>query len=245
MNCQPNIKALVYKCTNIDHLCLLCDEPAQQPWPLCMACESELPWLNEQCRRCALPLPMDGFTCTSCRRRAPAFRQVVALWHYGFPVDSLISRFKHNSQWPLGRMMAQLLGQALEHRFNEQLPRPDRLLPVPLASRRLRQRGFNQAAMLARWLATQLQLPCDEHLLERTRDTQAQQALGAKARQRNLRQAFALAPGAEVEGLHLAVIDDVLTTGATAQAIAGLLRKHGARRVDIYCLARTPRPDQA
>lgn len=245
MNCQPNIKALVYKCINIDHACLLCDEPAQQPWPLCMACESELPWLHEQCSRCGLPLPMDGFTCASCRRRAPAFHQVVALWHYGFPVDSLISRFKHNSQWPMGRLMAQLLGQALEHRFNEHLPRPDRLLPVPLASRRLRQRGFNQAAMLARWLATQLQLPCDEQLLERTRDTQAQQALGARARRRNLRQAFALAPGAEVEGLHLAVIDDVLTTGATAQAIARLLRKQGARRVDIYCLARTPRPDQA
>lgn len=245
MNCQPNIKALVYKCINIDQNCLLCDEPAQQPWPLCMACESELPWLHEQCRRCALPLPMDGFTCASCQRRSPAFHQVVGLWHYGFPVDSLISRFKHNSQWPLGRLMAQLLGQALEHRFNEQLPRPDRLLPVPLASRRLRQRGFNQAAMLARWLARQLHLPCDELLLQRTRDTQAQQVLGARARQRNLRQAFALAPGAEVEGLHLAVIDDVLTTGATAQAIASLLRKHGARRVDIYCLARTPRPDQA
>ncbi len=210
-----------------------------------MACEHELPWLDGQCRRCALPLPMDGFTCASCRRRSPRFHQVIALWQYGFPVDSLISRFKHNSQWPLGRLMAQLLGQALEHRFNEQLPRPDRLLPVPLASRRLRQRGFNQAAMLARWLATQLQLPCDERLLERTRDTQAQQALGARARQRNLRQAFALAPGAQIEGLHLAVIDDVLTTGATAQAIASLLRKHGARRVDIYCLARTPRPDQA
>ncbi|WP_194788355.1 ComF family protein [Pseudomonas sp. UFMG81] len=245
MNCQPNIKSLVYNCLNIDQLCLLCDEPARQAYPLCTACEGELPWLGDQCLRCALPLAMDGLVCSTCRRHAPAFKQVIATWEYGFPVDTLISRFKHNSQWPLGRLMAQLLGYALEHRYGEGLPRPDRLLPVPLARRRLRQRGFNQAAMLARWLARQLRLHSDESVLERTRDTPTQQALGARARRRNLRQAFALRPGADVEGLHLAVVDDVLTTGTTAQAIARLLRKSGARRVDIYCLARTPRPGQA
>ncbi|QXH51959.1 ComF family protein [Pseudomonas fakonensis] len=245
MNCQPKPNTQVYICTNNNHTCLLCDEPARQPWPLCNACEHELPWLDEQCRRCALPLPLDGLLCASCKRRPPAFRRVVAPWHYGFPVDALISRFKHNSQWPLGRLLAELLGQALEHHYGEGLPRPHLLLPVPLAKGRLRQRGFNQAAMLARWLASRLHLPCAEHLLERTRDTLAQQALGARARQRNLRHAFALAGSAEVKGLHLAIVDDVLTTGATAQAIASLLRRHGARRVDIYCLARTPRPSQA
>lgn len=245
MNCQPNANALVYNCINNNRTCLLCDEPAKQAYPLCTACEGELPWLAEQCRRCALPLALDGLACTQCARRAPAFRRVIAPWVYGFPVDTLISRFKHNSQWPLGRLMAQLLGHALEHRYGEGLPRPDRLLPVPLARRRLRQRGFNQAAMLAQWLGKALQLPCDQHALARTRDTPAQQALGAKARQRNLQAAFALAPGADVEGLHLALVDDVLTTGATARAIAQLLRKAGARRVDIYCLARTPRPGMA
>ncbi|QXI38881.1 ComF family protein [Pseudomonas xantholysinigenes] len=245
MNCQPNIKTLVYNWLNINQTCLLCDELAQQPYALCMACEQELPWLRDQCRRCALPLAMSGLACNSCRRRSPPFHRVIAAWEYRFPVDTLISRFKHNSQWPLGRLLAQLLGHALEHHYSEGLSRPDRLLPVPLARRRLRQRGFNQAAMLARWLARHLNLPCDEHLLVRSRDTPAQQALGAQARRRNLRQAFALLPGAQVEGLHLAVVDDVLTTGATAQAIAQLLRKAGAQRVDIYCLARTPRPGQA
>lgn len=190
-------------------------------------------------------MPLDGLTCPRCKRRSPAFRRVIAPWHYGFPIDALVSRFKHNSQWPLGRLLATLLGQALEHRYHEGLARPDLLLPVPLAKGRLRQRGFNQAGMLARWLASHLQLPCNEQLLLRTRDTQAQQALGAGARLRNLHQAFALSRSADVQGLHLAVVDDVLTTGATAQAIAALLRKHGARRVDVYCLARTPRPGQA
>lgn len=245
MYCQPLLKNLVYKCLLINQSCAICDEPAQQRIPLCLACEGELPWLDEQCLICALPLPMQGLTCAQCHRRRPAFTKVEALWHYGFPIDTLITRFKHHGQWPLGRLMAEALGNCLLHRFAEDLPRPDRLLSVPMARRRLRQRGFNQADMLARWLGTQLGIACDDKLLQRTRDTPAQQALDARARQRNLRQAFSLRPEASLEGLHLALVDDVLTTGATAQALASLLRQAGASRVDVYCLARTPKPGQA
>lgn len=245
MNCQPRLKALVYNCTNINHICLLCGELAEQHYPLCAACEQELPWLDEYCLRCALPLPMAGLICAQCSRRPPAFKQVIAPWHYGFPLDTLISRFKHNSQWPLGRLMAELLGLHMHHRYQEGLPRPDLLLPVPLARRRLRERGFNQAGMLGRWLSGALAIECDERLLLRTRETPAQQSLDARARRRNLRQAFALSSEAAVEGRHVAVIDDVMTTGATAQAIARLLHLAGARRIDVYCLARTAKPGQA
>lgn len=245
MHCQPWLKSLVYKCTNSNQTCLLCDAPADQPYPLCTCCEIELPWLDDQCLVCALPLPMRDLTCGQCRRKRPAFARVEALWHYGFPVDALITRFKHNRQWPLGRLLAELQGHGLRHRFDQGLPRPDRLLPVPMARGRLRQRGFNQAAMLARWLSARLRIPCDGHLLLRPRETPAQQVLGAKARQRNLQEAFALAHDKGLDGLHLALVDDVVTTGATAQALASLLRKAGARRVDVYCLARTAKPDQA
>lgn len=244
MHCQPNIKALVYKCLNINQICLLCGEPSGQPHPLCVACECALPWLEEQCLRCALPLPMQGLVCAACSRRPPAFEQVIAAWHYGFPVDTLISRFKHQRQWPLGHLLSQQLGMALQYRYAEGLSRPDKLLPVPLARGRLRQRGFNQAGMIAQWLSAQLGVRCDEQLLQRPHDTPAQQTLGAKARGRNLLRAFSLNADAQVEGLHLAVVDDVLTTGATAQALAVLLLKAGARRVDLYCLARTPKPTQ-
>ncbi|BDM25190.1 ComF family protein [Pseudomonas sp. LRP2-20] len=224
---------------------MLCSDAAEQRYPLCAACEQELPWLDEYCLRCALPLPMAGLICAQCSRRPPAFDQVIAPWHYGFPLDTLISRFKHNSQWPLGRLMAEMLCLNLRHRFQEGLPTPDLLLPVPLARRRLRQRGFNQAGMLGRWLSKALAIECDERLLLRTRETPAQQRLDARGRQRNLRQAFALASEASLKGRHVAVIDDVLTTGATAQAIAQLLRHAGARRIDVYCLARTAKPGQA
>lgn len=163
-------------------------------------------------------------------------------WLYAFPVDSLVLRFKHQSKWPMGRLLAQMLGQFLQHRFDEGLPRPDCLLPVPLAKKRLRQRGYNQAAMLAHWLGTSLNLPVNEQLLKRTKETPAQQGLNAKARKRNLRGAFTLLNAEQVQGRHVALIDDVLTTASTADAISCLLIEAGARRVDVYCLARTAKP---
>ncbi|MGH8462798.1 MAG: ComF family protein, partial [Pseudomonas sp.] len=96
---------------------MLCDEKAEQPYPLCVPCETELPWLQDGCQVCALPLPMQDLTCAPCRRRPPAFYCVEAPWHYGFPLDALISRFKYNSHWPLGRLLATLLGRWLSQRY--------------------------------------------------------------------------------------------------------------------------------
>jgi len=242
MRCQPRYEGQVYICLNNVQICLLCDEPADAEMPICVACETDLPWLGEQCITCALPLSTAGLTCGDCLLEPPAFEQVVVPWLYGFPVDSLITRFKHNAKWPFGHLLADVLGQYLQHRFDEGLPRPDALLPVPLAGKRLRQRGFNQAAMLARWLSQSLNLPCEEQVLRRVKETGAQQDLDAKARKHNLRNAFEIMPDAQVQGRHLALVDDVLTTGATAQALARLLMNAGAARVDVYCLARTPKP---
>ncbi|MGZ7455791.1 ComF family protein [Pseudomonas sp. Ma2-10] len=245
MRCQPRYEGPVYIWLKNNQPCLLCAEPADDSTPICMACETELPWIGDQCQTCALPLPIAGLTCGQCLKQPPAFEQVATPWTYGFPVDTLITRFKHSAKWPLGRLLAELLAQFLQHRFDEDLHRPDALIPVPLTSKRLRKRGFNQAAMLARWLSTRLDIPCDETLLLRIQDTRAQQDLNAEARKKNLRNAFALAPDALINGRHLALVDDVLTTGATAQALARLLMDAGATRVDVYCLARTPKPGDA
>lgn len=224
--------------------CLLCGAVADNGHLLlCSACDADLPWLAGRCSVCALPLPASGLTCGQCLRRAPAFERVEVPLRYGFPVDALITRFKHQSNAPLGRLLAQLLTRHLAHGFDEGLPRPDRLVPVPLPRRRERQRGFNQAALLCGWLGASLDLPVDNRLVRRAMDTPAQQGLDAITRKRNLRHAFTLDTKASIEGLHLALVDDVLTTGATAQAIARLLCKAGAARVDVYCLARTPAPE--
>jgi ComF family protein len=182
--------------------------------------------------------------CGECQTKPPHFDQVSAPWHYAFPLDTLITRFKHHGKWPVGRLLGTLLSHHLHTAFTQGLPRPDLLLPVPLGKHRLRQRGFNQAGMLATWLHQQLDLPLNAHLLRRDRETSAQQDLDAAARQRNLRNAFALADPAPIKGKHVALVDDVLTTGATANTLARLLKKAGARRVDVYCLARTPKPGE-
>ncbi|RON07526.1 amidophosphoribosyltransferase [Pseudomonas brassicacearum] len=244
MRCQPRYKGPVYIWLKNEQCCLLCDELSDTPQPICTSCETELPWLGDHCQVCALPLPVAGLTCGQCLQEPPAFEQVIAPWTYSFPLDSLITRFKHTAKWPYGRLLAELLAQSLQHRFDEGLKRPDALVPVPLARKRLRERGYNQAAMLARWLSDSLQIRCDENLLLRTQDTTAQQDLDAKARKQNLLRAFALMPEAQIKGRHLALVDDVLTTGATAQSLARLLIGAGAARVDVYCLARTPKPGE-
>lgn len=239
MPCQPHDNHQVYIWLRNIQTCLLCDEQTDSPLPLCEGCEGDLPWLNDQCERCALPLPMAGLTCAQCTRQPPAFDAVIVPWLYDFPVDALVTRFKHQGKWPFGRLLAELLSQTLLHRFDEDLERPDVLIPVPLANKRLRQRGYNQAAMLAKWLGSALGLRVDERLIKRVKDTPAQQGLNAKARKRNLREAFVLMAPEHVIGKHIALIDDVLTTGSTADMIARILINAGARRVDVYCLART------
>ncbi|SEC59039.1 ComF family protein [Pseudomonas anguilliseptica] len=242
MRCQPNPQHPVYNWLKSKQACLLCDEVADAALAICTSCEAELPWLGGHCQVCALPLPSQGLVCGACLNKPPSFSKVEVPWRYAFPVDSLITRFKHQAKWPLGRLLGELLSHHLQHAFDEGLPRPDLLLPVPLADKRQRQRGFNQAGLLAQWLSTSLQLPLQTHWLLRVIDTPAQQQLDAATRKRNLRKAFALAPGNAISGLHVALVDDVLTTGATAESLARLLKKAGAARIDVYCLARTPKP---
>ncbi|MDT3722350.1 ComF family protein [Pseudomonas oryzihabitans] len=222
--------------------CALCASWLPSGLALCEACETELPWLGPHCQRCALPLPVAGLICGGCLADPPAFDQVLTPWRYAFPVDSLINAFKHRDQGNLGRLAGALLARHLQHLFDEGQPRPELLLPVPLSPQRLRQRGFNQAALLADWLGKPLGLPVNARLLQRVQEQHSQQGLTASERRRNLKQAFALVNEAELTGRHLALVDDVLTTGATADSLARLLKRAGARRIDVYCLARTPPP---
>ena len=242
MRCQPHSPHQVYNWLKNKQACLLCDEAADGTLPICTNCEAELPWLSGHCQVCALPLPSHGLVCGGCLKKPPSFTKVEVPWRYAFPIDSLITRFKHQAKWPLGRLLGELLSHHLRHAFDDGLRKPDLLLPVPLADKRQRQRGFNQAALLSEWLSPPLQLPLQKDWLQRVIDTPAQQQLDAATRKRNLRKAFALAPGSQVSGLHVALVDDVLTTGATAESLAHLLKKAGAARVDVYCLARTPKP---
>lgn len=242
MSCQPSHATKVYHWLKIKQSCLLCDGPSHSLLALCEDCESELPWLNQHCQRCALPLTNSQLLCADCLNNPPLFSKVIVPLQFDFPVDALISRFKYQKNWPYGKLLSSLLRRHLEYDFAEDGQRPDCLLAVPLAKGRQRQRGYNQAQMICDWLSRPLGLDNPQRLLQRTRETISQQGLSAKARRDNLRHAFALSDPARIKNKHIALVDDVLTTGTTCSIISGLLLQHGAARVDVYCLARTDKP---
>lgn len=212
--------------------CLLCGDAGEAGRDLCARCHADLPWNRAACARCALPLPEAAPACGACLRTPPPVTVTQAVFVYGFPVDRLLPRLKFHKSLAAGRLLAQLAAQRLA-----EADRPDALVPVPLHRARLRTRGYDQALELARPLARQLQLPLRDDLLRRARATAPQSRLDAKARRRNVRDAFETTAKSALP-THVALFDDVMTTGATLHAAARALRRAGVQRVDAWVCAR-------
>lgn len=221
----------------LPHRCLLCMSKSQAR--LCTDCESALPWLDQACRRCALPLDDPSDYCGRCISKPPSFDASLAAFCYAPPIDKLISQFKNQGQLSAGLLLHSFLKERIQQHWSDADP-PDVITAVPLHWRRQLQRGFNQSAFLAESLSHQLKIPFMK-VARRRLPTPKQQALKRHQRLRNLRHAFVAKPDL-VAGRHIAVVDDVLTTGATAEALSRCLKQAGARRVDMWALARTPRP---
>ncbi|UUX95687.1 ComF family protein [Aquabacterium sp. J223] len=205
---------------------------------LCGPCGERFAPPRPRCRRCARPLGLSADACGACLRQPPRLAGTVVALDYAPPLDGLITGLKFQHRLDLAPALAGLLHAALP--AGARLP--DLLVPVPLSPRRLRERGYNQAWELARHLARRLDLPALPAALLRTRDTAAQTTLSRTERQRNLRDAFLVEPrlAHRVQGRRLALVDDVTTTGATADAAAEALLRAGAAEVRLWALARTP-----
>ncbi len=173
--------------------------------------------------------------------RPPPWRDALAAVDYGFPWDRLIAAFKFNDALDLAPALAGLLVRAQRERAHAP---PVLLLPVPSSAQRLRERGYNQAWELARRIGRDLACKAEPTLLLRLRDTPHQLALPPDQRAASVKGAFAIEPRrlAEVRGRHVTLVDDVMTTGATAAAIAAMLLGAGAATVDVWVVARTPSP---
>ncbi|TAH44521.1 MAG: ComF family protein [Dokdonella sp.] len=216
--------------------CLLCAAPALGTLDLCAACLADLPRNHACCRRCALPLGQSAELCGECLKREPPFASAWAPFRYAHPLNLLEARFKFQRDLAAGRLLARLMVDAATASMP---PLPAALLCVPLHESRLRERGYNQALELAKPLARGLHLPLLPNSLHRVRSTQAQSGLDARARRRNLRGAFELDADARLPD-HVALLDDVMTTGSTLRECARVLRKAGVQRVDVWALARAP-----
>lgn len=216
--------------------CYLCRGAARGV--LCAACEADLPRLaGERCPVCALAAA-GGAICGRCLARPPAYDATCAAFDYAFPADVLVQALKFRGELAL----APLLGEALAARLARGT-RVDAVLPVPLAAARLRGRGFNQALEIARAPARATGSPLRPLLAERLRDTAEQASLPLEERARNLRGAFRCTQS--LEGATVALVDDVMTTGATLHELAATLKRAGAARVVNWVVARTPEPGRA
>jgi len=198
---------------------------------LCTACRSELPRLaGELCPRCALPSPAAA-VCGRCLAEPPAYDATTAALAYDFPADALVHALKFRGELALAPFLGKLLSGAVQ---DETI---DRIVPVPLSAARLRSRGYNQAVEIARHLAGG---KLDVDACVRHQDAAPQTGLPWDERRRNVRGAFRCPR--PLAGARVAVVDDVMTTGATLEEVARTLKRAGAARVVNWVVARTLPP---
>ncbi|MGR9012465.1 MAG: ComF family protein [Gammaproteobacteria bacterium] len=176
--------------------------------------------------------PLPAIVCGRCLSRQPAFDRTYAPFIHQGAIRHLIGSLKFGANYKNAR----LLGMLLADHLKQAADRPDLILPVPLHKARYRQRGFNQAIEIARTVSRELQIPLDLNSCKRNRDTPHQTRLPAKKRRKNLKNAFSIVK--PIRARHIAILDDVMTTGSTAHELAHALKKAGASRVDVWVCGR-------
>ena len=217
--------------------CLLCGAKSGASL-LCAECEAALPWLPVQrCRMCALPVS-GGTVCGACLAAPPRYDRVSAVFAYRFPVDGLIHALKYGANLVVARLLGEMLARTVAPET------VDLVIPMPLSVQRLRERGFNQALEIARYVAPAAKAGrlCHD-IVQRPVHTAAQASLPWKARARNVRGAFVCTE--DLSGLRIAIVDDVVTTGATLNELAKTLRRAGAAEVRGWTVARALKQAQA
>jgi len=206
---------------------------------LCAECLATLPFNTPACRHCALPLPGQPSTliCGQCLRRPPIYMSAVCALRYDYPTHHLIQRLKFDDSLPESRVLAVLLAERLKQQHSQHaLVWPECIVPVPLHQQRYRLRGYNQVMEVGTELSHLLGIPLRSDLVTRVRDTPEQTHLSKRERRKNLRGAFAVT--SSVLPKHIAVLDDVITTGSTVHELTRTLRKAGIKQVQVWGVAR-------
>lgn len=229
--------------------CYLCNATIYQHKPICKGCFHDLPFNHTSCTRCAIPLPEwierkndkchSEKICGECLTVSPSYTECFSAFCYTFPINALISDFKYNNKRHLGKLLSTITAETINTKIkNRQLRKPDKLIPVPLHVDKLDARGFNQSGDICIDLSRALNIPIDNHCIARVVNNPAQASLTKKQRQQNLANAFDIRK--RLDGEVVALIDDVVTTGVTAEQLSKQLLNAGAKEVVIWSLARTP-----
>ncbi|AEJ02533.1 phosphoribosyltransferase [Nitrosomonas sp. Is79A3] len=211
--------------------CVLCSVSAKQD--LCEPCYNHLPQLPlNHCPICLWPVPTAEI-CGACLTKPPAFTRTIAALRYTFPVDAMIHALKYQNNLAIAPILANLLITRLI--ATERMP--DIIIPMPLHRVRLRERGFNQAMEISRYISKHMRIVLLPDSCQRIKHTPPQTGLPWKDRQKNIRKAFSCK--IDLSGKHVALVDDVMTTGATLNELAKVLRKQGATEISNWVIART------
>lgn len=208
-------------CGSMSHCGLWCD-----------TCDAAMPYLDSMhCPICSQPTRL-GEICGHCLNKPPRFNRTIAIFSYQFPVDQLVQSLKYHEQLALAQAFAEKLAPRVD-----QSNLPDYIIPMPLYPAKLKNRGFNQAQLIAEPLARSLDIPLLPHACHRLRDTPSQTSLPWKERSKNVRGAFGC--DMDLSGKHIALVDDVLTTGASLNELASAVQKRGANEISAWVVART------
>ncbi len=215
--------------------CILCGNTGWQHLDLCYSCYTQLPKNSQCCYHCARPLKIPAHLsplCGNCLSHPPAFDATYAPFLHHGAIRYLIAGLKFNSEFKNARLLGLLLAESLKQSAHT----PDCIMPVPLHKARYRQRGFNQVIEIAKVAGNALQIPVDVSSCVRHRDTPHQTGLTGKQRSINVKNAFSVVK--PIQARHIAIIDDVMTRGATVHELAAVLKTAGATRVDVWVCAR-------
>ncbi len=220
----------------IQHTCPVCRDICHTL--ICASCRQMLPSIQSQCFQCGLPLNMvdttqNALRCGQCIKSPPAYDLCISPYHYALPINQFIIQLKFQHKLHYAQVLADLLISKIEQHA-EGLP--DCIIPVPLHKQRLRQRGFNQALEIARPIAKRYAIKLDPYCCTRVISTTPQMGQNKKARQKNIHNAFKVSPNFKHK--HVAIVDDVMTTGHTVNELARILREQGTERIQIWSAAR-------
>lgn len=215
--------------------CLLCKKPLPLFEDFCPGCAADLPVIRAHCPGCGRGITKiaSELLCGKCQKQPRPFTRVHALFHYQQPVSTYIHQLKYRNRLDLARTLGSLMADFIKSTDTC----AELIMPIPLHPSRLITRGYNQALELARPIAQNLQLPLDYKSLVRTRKTKPQMELSIEARRKNIRNAFAVIDNT-VAGKKIALVDDVITTGLTAETATHALLNAGAASVELWVLAR-------
>ncbi|MBH1971616.1 ComF family protein [Moraxellaceae bacterium AER2_44_116] len=227
MDIWTNFKQLLFSAPD----CITCKTIKSQKQGFCSGCYHDLPHISHSCLRCGLAVSAER-QC-ACKDEDWPFSICIAACAYAFPVDALISQLKNQHKLSLSEPLGLLIASQIKR---QRIELPELLIPVPSSTERLQQRGFNQAAEIAKVVSKKLSIPVDYSSVQHNKQNAVQKNLNKQQRLQNVNAAFTLSK--PIRATHVAIIDDVITTGATTKAIAYLLRENGVKTIQSWSIAR-------